>query len=55
MLELRNLSYSVRNDDGTELPILNNINLTIEDNKLVVFTCLNGGVKKPHWQRLSWA
>ncbi len=45
MLELKNLSYSVRNDDGTELPILNNINLTIEDNKLVVFTGPNGGGK----------
>ncbi len=45
MLELRNLSYSVHNDDGTELPILNNINLTIEDNKLVVFTGPNGGGK----------
>ena len=45
MLELKNLSYRVRNDDGTELTILNNISLTIEDNQLVVFTGPNGGGK----------
>ena len=43
MLELKNLSYCVRNEDGTDLTILNNISLTIEDNKLVVFTGPNGG------------
>ena len=45
MLERKNLSYRVRNDDGTELTILNNISLTIEDNQLVVFTGPNGGGK----------
>ena len=45
MLELKNLSYCVRNEDGTDLTILNNISLTIEDNKLVVFTGPNGGGK----------
>ena len=45
MLELKNLSYRVRNEDGTELTILNNISLTIEDNQLVVFTGPNGGGK----------
>ena len=45
MLELKNLSYCVRNEDGTDLAILNNISLTIEDNKLVVFTGPNGGGK----------
>ena len=45
MLELKDLSYSVRNEDGTELTILDHISLTIEDNKLVVFTGPNGGGK----------
>ena len=45
MLELKNLSYRVRTEDGAELTILNNISLTIEDNQLVVFTGPNGGGK----------
>lgn len=45
MLELKNLSYRVRNDDGTETTILNNISLTIEDKQLIVFTGPNGGGK----------
>lgn len=45
MLELKNLCYSVEAEDGTELTILNNISLTIEDNKLIVFTGPNGGGK----------
>ncbi len=53
MLELKNLSYCVRNEDGTDLTILNNISLTIEDNKLVVFTGPNGG-GKPRWPGPSW-
>ncbi|MBD5148425.1 MAG: ATP-binding cassette domain-containing protein [Oscillibacter sp.] len=44
MLELKNISYAVREGDG-QLGILNNISLTIEDNKLVVFTGPNGGGK----------
>ena len=44
MLELKNLSYHVP-EDGTELTILNNISLTIPDDKLVVFTGPNGGGK----------
>ena len=45
MLELKNLSYRVRTEDGAELTILNNISLTIEDHQLVVFTGPNGGGK----------
>lgn len=44
MLELKSISYSVREGDG-ELGILNNISLTIPDHRLVVFTGPNGGGK----------
>ena len=44
MLELKHISYSVREGDG-ELGILNDISLTIDDHKLVVFTGPNGGGK----------
>ena len=44
MLELKHISYSVREGDG-ELGILNDISLTIEDHRLVVFTGPNGGGK----------
>ena len=44
MLELKHLSYTVR-EDGSELGILNDISLTVEDGKLVVFTGPNGGGK----------
>ena len=44
MLELKSISYTVHEGDG-ELGILNDISLTIEDGKLVVFTGPNGGGK----------
>ena len=44
MLELQHISYAVREGDG-ELGILNDISLTIDDHKLVVFTGPNGGGK----------
>ena len=44
MLELKHISYVVREGDD-ELVILNDISLTIEDHKLVVFTGPNGGGK----------
>ena len=44
MLELKHISYTVR-EDGNELGILNDISLTIDDHKLVVFTGPNGGGK----------
>ena len=44
MLELKGLSYAVQ-EDGGELGILNDISLTVEDGKLVVFTGPNGGGK----------
>ena len=44
MLELKNISYIVREADE-ELVILNDISLTIDDHKLVVFTGPNGGGK----------
>ena len=44
MLELKHISYVVH-EGGDELVILNDISLTIEDHKLVVFTGPNGGGK----------
>ena len=44
MLELKHICYSVQEVDGT-LDILNDISLTIDDHKLVVFTGPNGGGK----------
>ena len=44
MLELRNISYQVPSEEG-ELGILNDISLSIPDNKLMVFTGPNGGGK----------
>ena len=44
MLELKHISYVVREGDD-ELVILNDISLTIEDHKLLVFTGPNGGGK----------
>lgn len=44
MLELKHISYSVHEGDG-ELGILNDISLTIDDHRLVVFTGPNGGGK----------
>lgn len=45
MLELKNLCYRVRTEEGAELTILDNISLTIQDHQLVVFTGPNGGGK----------
>ena len=44
MLELRDLCFSVPGD-GKRIEILNNINLTVPDGKLVVVTGPNGGGK----------
>ena len=44
MLELKHISYAVQEGDG-QLGILNDISLTIDENKLVVFTGPNGGGK----------
>jgi len=44
MLELKGIGYTVREADG-ELGILNDISLTIDDHRLVVFTGPNGGGK----------
>ena len=44
MLELKHISYVVR-EGSEELVILNDVSLTIEDRKLVVFTGPNGGGK----------
>lgn len=44
MLELKHISYTVREGDS-ELGILNDITLTIDDHRLVVFTGPNGGGK----------
>ena len=44
MLELRDISYSVKDTAGSQ-DILNGVSLTIPDNSLVVFTGPNGGGK----------
>ena len=45
MLEIKGLTYRVPDEAGEELGILNNVSLTIGDNKLVVITGPNGGGK----------
>lgn len=45
MLELKNLSFSVSNEDGTTHEILNDVNLTVPDRKFVVITGPNGSGK----------
>lgn len=44
MLELKNISYRV-NDEGSEKLILDNVSLTLEDNKFFVITGPNGSGK----------
>ena len=44
MLELKNISYEVKTEEGRQ-KILDNISLTIPDHQLVVFTGPNGGGK----------
>ncbi|MBQ0135553.1 MAG: ATP-binding cassette domain-containing protein [Oscillospiraceae bacterium] len=46
MLELKNLSFTVENEDGSgSLDIIEGLNLTIDDGKFVVITGPNGGGK----------
>ena len=45
MLELRDGEFKVEASDGSELEIIDKINLTIEDGKFVVITGPNGGGK----------
>ncbi|MBP5611076.1 MAG: ATP-binding cassette domain-containing protein [Clostridia bacterium] len=44
MLEIKNVSFNVREDDG-EKEILRNVTLTVPDRKLIVITGPNGGGK----------
>ncbi len=44
MLEIKNLSFTVQNDEGKKT-ILNGVNLTVPEKKLVVVTGPNGGGK----------
>ncbi|MEG0780440.1 MAG: ATP-binding cassette domain-containing protein [Oscillospiraceae bacterium] len=44
MLELKNICYKVRSEEG-ELEILKDISLTIDEHRLIVFTGPNGGGK----------
>jgi len=44
MLELKNISYSIQSAEG-RTDIIKNVNLTIADGQLVVFTGPNGGGK----------
>lgn len=44
MLELKNLSFKVETDEGT-LEIIDNLNITLEDDKFIVITGPNGGGK----------
>ncbi|MBR5016065.1 MAG: ATP-binding cassette domain-containing protein, partial [Clostridia bacterium] len=46
MLELKNLSFKVENEDGSgDLHIIEGLNLDIEEGKFVVITGPNGGGK----------
>ena len=45
MLEIKHLSYQVADEAGGELGILNDVSLTISDNRFVVITGPNGGGK----------
>ncbi len=45
MLELKNLSFAVRDEDGTEKTILHDVNLTVPDRKFTVITGPNGSGK----------
>ena len=45
MLELKNVSFSVRDSDRTELGIIDNISLTVPDGEFLVITGPNGGGK----------
>ena len=44
MLELKDVSYQV-SEEGSEIEIINHLNLTIDDGKFVVITGPNGGGK----------
>jgi len=45
MLELQNLSFHVKSEQGNDKEIIKGINLTIDDGKFVVITGPNGGGK----------
>ncbi|MDY3282486.1 ABC transporter ATP-binding protein [Dysosmobacter sp.] len=45
MLELKHICYSVQEESGGALDILNDISLTVPDHRLLVFTGPNGGGK----------
>jgi Fe-S cluster assembly ATP-binding protein len=45
MLEIKGLTYQVEGETGRELGILNDVSLTVEDNRFVVITGPNGGGK----------
>lgn len=45
MLEIRNVSFSVEDENRDELGILDNVSLTVDDNKFLVITGPNGGGK----------
>lgn len=44
MLEMKNLCFTAKGEKGA-VDILNNVSLTVEDNKFVVITGPNGGGK----------
>lgn len=45
MLEIRNLSYKVDDENDATKEIIDNLNLTVEDGKFIVITGPNGGGK----------
>ena len=45
MLEIKNLCFNVKNEEGKDKEIINDINLSIPDGKLIVITGPNGGGK----------
>ena len=45
MLEIKGLTYQVEGEAGRELGILNDVSLTVADNRFVVTTSPNGAGK----------
>ena len=45
MLEVKNLTFKVKDDNGIERNIVNDISFTVEDGEMIVITGPNGGGK----------
>ena len=45
MIELKNISFSAENEDGTTKTILKDVSLTVDENRFIVVTGPNGSGK----------